>query len=40
MKVLVKHLGGVQFEIKARQPRIACDQPPENSGFDEGMTPL
>ena len=39
MKVLVEHLGGMQFEIKARQHTIACDQPPENGGFDEGMTP-
>jgi putative redox protein len=39
MEVLVEHLGGVQFEIKARQHKIACDQPPENGGFDEGMTP-
>ena len=39
MKVVVEHLGGVQFEIRARQHRIACDQPPENGGFDEGMTP-
>jgi putative redox protein len=39
MKVSVEHLGGAQFEITARQHRIACDQPPENDGFDEGMTP-
>jgi putative redox protein len=39
MEVLVEHLGGVQFEIKARQHTIACDQPEENGGFDEGMTP-
>jgi putative redox protein len=39
MEVAVEHLGGVQFEIKARQHRIACDQPTENGGFDEGMTP-
>lgn len=39
MEVTVEHLGGVQFEIKARQHRIACDQPAENGGFDEGMTP-
>jgi uncharacterized OsmC-like protein len=39
MEVTVEHLGGVQFEIKARQHRIACDQPVENGGFDEGMTP-
>ena len=39
MEVTVEHLGGVQFEIAARQHRIACDQPAENGGFDEGMTP-
>ena len=39
MEVTVEHLGGVQFQIKARQHRIACDQPAENGGFDEGMTP-
>jgi len=39
MEVTAVHLGAVQFEIKARQHTIACDQPPENGGFDEGMTP-
>ena len=39
MEVQVEHLGAVQFEIKARQHTIACDQPAENGGFDEGMTP-
>lgn len=39
MEITVNHLGAVQFEIKARQHTIACDQPPENGGFDEGMTP-
>lgn len=39
MEVTVEHLGAVQFEVKARQHTIACDQPPENGGFDEGMTP-
>jgi len=39
MEVIVEHLGEVQFEIKARQHTIACDQPQENGGFDEGMTP-
>lgn len=39
MEVTVEHLGSVQFEIRARQHTIACDQPPENGGFDEGMTP-
>ncbi len=39
MEVTVEHLGAVQFEIKARQHTIASDQPAENGGFDEGMTP-
>jgi uncharacterized OsmC-like protein len=39
MEVVVEHLGAVQFEIKARQHVIASDQPSENGGFDEGMTP-
>lgn len=39
MEVSVEHLGAVQFEIKARQHVIASDQPAENGGFDEGMTP-
>jgi putative redox protein len=39
MEIRVEHLGGVQFEIKARQHRIVSDQPLESGGFDEGMTP-
>jgi putative redox protein len=39
MEITVEHLGGVQFEIKARQHVIVSDQPAENGGFDEGMTP-
>src|SRR3954453_15619240 len=39
LEVTVDHLGAVQFEIKARQHTIACDQPAENGGYDEGMTP-
>jgi putative redox protein len=39
MEVQVEHLGGVQFQIKARQHTIASDQPTESGGFDEGMTP-
>jgi putative redox protein len=39
MEVLIEHLGAVQFQIRARQHQIACDQPAENGGFDEGMTP-
>lgn len=39
MEVIIDHLGAVQFEIKARHHSIPCDQPLENGGFDEGMTP-
>lgn len=39
MEVSVEHLGAVQFEIRARDHVIASDQPRENGGFDEGMTP-
>ena len=39
LEVLVDHLGDVQFEINARGHKIYCDQPTENGGFDEGMTP-
>jgi putative redox protein len=39
MEITVEHLGAVQFEIKARQHTILSDQPAENFGHDEGMTP-
>lgn len=39
MEVTVQHLGALQFEIKARQHTILSDQPAENGGHDEGMTP-
>jgi len=39
MEVTVNHLGAVQFEIKARGHVIVSDQPAENFGFDEGLTP-
>jgi uncharacterized OsmC-like protein len=39
VEVTVEHLGAVQFEIKARQHTLISDQPAENNGFDEGMTP-
>jgi uncharacterized OsmC-like protein len=38
MEVFVEHLGALQFEIRARQHQIVCDQPLESGGFDEGMT--
>lgn len=39
MEVFIEHLGDVQFEIRARSHTIECDQPIENGGYDEGMTP-
>ena len=39
LEVLVEHLGAVQFEIKTRGLTIVSDQPADNGGFDEGMTP-
>ncbi len=39
MEVLIQHLGAVQFEIQARQHTVISDQPAENNGYDEGMTP-
>jgi uncharacterized OsmC-like protein len=39
MEIQVEHLGSVQFEVKARQHSLVSDQPSENGGFDEGMTP-
>jgi putative redox protein len=39
MEITVEHLGSVQFEIKTRGHSIVSDQPLENGGFDEGMTP-
>jgi uncharacterized OsmC-like protein len=39
LEVTVEHLGAVQFEMKARGHVVVSDQPAENGGFDEGMTP-
>jgi uncharacterized OsmC-like protein len=39
LEISVEHLGSVQFEIKTRGHSIVSDQPTENGGFDEGMTP-
>jgi putative redox protein len=39
MEVTIEHLGAQQFEIKARQHTVLSDQPLENGGHDEGMTP-
>jgi len=39
MEVTVEHLGSVQFQIKARNHSVVSDQPTEQGGYDEGMTP-
>lgn len=39
MEVTVEHLRASHFAINARQHAIVSDQPPENGGHDEGMTP-
>lgn len=39
MELTVNYLGAVQFEVDARGHKVICDQPIENGGFDEGMTP-
>ncbi|MGO8793657.1 MAG: OsmC family protein [Candidatus Sulfotelmatobacter sp.] len=39
MEVTIEHLGAQQFVIKARQHSLLSDQPLENAGHDEGMTP-
>jgi len=39
LELTVEHLGAVQFEIKTRGLTVISDQPEENGGFNEGMTP-
>lgn len=39
MEITVEHLGSVQFQIKARGHSVISDQPMEEGGFDEGVTP-
>jgi uncharacterized OsmC-like protein len=39
MELTVKYLGNVKFEASARGHRVICDQPADNGGADEGMTP-
>ena len=39
MEVTVKHLDQVKFTVQARSHSIICDQPGDNGGQDEGMTP-
>lgn len=39
MQVHVQQLENVKFAIHARNHTVICDQPADNSGTDEGMTP-
>ena len=39
MELNARYAGGVKFEIAVRGHRVLCDQPVENGGADEGMTP-
>src|ERR1017187_9188141 len=39
MEVNINLLGDVKFEVAARKHSLVCDQPAENGGSDEGMTP-
>ncbi|SRR6266567_2217163 len=39
IEVTVKHESKVKFEIAARGHVVVCDQPADNGGDDEGMTP-
>jgi uncharacterized OsmC-like protein len=39
MEVEILHKGNVKFEAITRGHRVICDQPAENGGLDNGMTP-
>jgi uncharacterized OsmC-like protein len=39
MEAIIHHLGGVKFDAVARGHHVICDQPAENRGGDQGMTP-
>ena len=39
MEVLARYLGGTQFAVDARGHRVICDQPVDNGGADQGMSP-
>lgn len=39
MKLEVKHMGDVQFSVATRGHVIYSDQPEDNAGYDEAMTP-
>jgi putative redox protein len=39
MEVSAHYLGETKFEVAARGHRVICDQPTDNGGLDEGMSP-
>ncbi|MFC6646403.1 OsmC family protein [Granulicella cerasi] len=39
MKLEIQHMGDVQFSISTRGHTIYSDQPEDNRGYDEAMTP-
>jgi uncharacterized OsmC-like protein len=39
MELTVNYMGAAQFEAIARGHRVYCDQPLDNGGADEAMTP-
>ena len=39
MEIHIAQIEGVKFSVQARTHTITCDQPQENGGTDEGMTP-
>ena len=39
MEVSAHYLGDTKFEVNARGRRVICDQPIDNGGADEGMSP-
>ena len=39
MEVSVQYLSDTKFEVAARGHRVICDQPIDNGGADEGMSP-
>ncbi len=39
MQVIVEQLENVKFAVHARHHTLICDQPADNGGTDEGITP-
>lgn len=39
METTARYIDGVKFAASSRGHEVICDQPPDNSGTDAGMTP-